>query len=192
MPRRLLVLAALLAPLAALAQPPAPPDAERAAPGRAGWSVAPGTGCWLWNQVPREGEQLTFSGDCPQGPAEGPGEGEWRWVEDGRPVVQRFGGVLRNGRLHGPGYYAFGEEDRYDGAFREGLFHGHGVHVWPDDRRYSGEWRDDVPHGPGVYADADGTVTGTWRSGCLFDGDSLVMAIGRTDEECAEVARSAR
>jgi hypothetical protein len=51
MPRRLALLVLLglcLAPMA-FARPPAPPEAERAVPGRPGWSVAADSGCWIWN-----------------------------------------------------------------------------------------------------------------------------------------------
>ncbi|WP_198374936.1 hypothetical protein [Neoroseomonas rubea] len=186
MPRRLacvLLLGLLMAP-AALARPPAPPEAERAVPGRPGWSVAEDSGCWLWNKNPKEGETLAFTGPCPAGPADGEGEGVWRWTENGRAEVERFGGTLRDGRLEGQGWYEYGENERYDGAFRRNDFHGHGVHVWPGGGRYEGLWEDDFPHGQGVYTDADGRVAGMWRSGCFFEGGQLVMTIGREDAEC--------
>lgn len=180
-----LTLFALLLASPAVARPPAPPEAERGIPGRAGWTAAEDSGCWIWNEAPRGVETLHFKGDCPDGPANGPGEGAWRWTEEGKDHAERFGGTFRDGRLDGQGFYEFEEGERYDGGFRANLFHGHGVHVWPGGRRYEGMWEDDFPNGPGVYTDADGTVSGTWRSGCFFEGGALVMTIGREDEECA-------
>jgi hypothetical protein len=180
-----LALFALLAATPALARPPAPPEAERAMPGRPGWTAAEDSGCWIWNAEPRGIETLTFTGACPAGPAEGEGEGVWRWTEDGTAHVERFGGTLRDGRLDGRGYYDFGDGERYDGGFRANLFHGQGVHVWSGGRRYEGMWENDFPHGQGVYTDPDNRVAGMWRSGCFFEGGELVMTIGREDDECA-------
>jgi hypothetical protein len=177
------LLGACLAP-SALARPPEPPAAERAGLDRPGWSVAAENGCWLWNRYPRAGESVDFTGPCPAGPAEGEGEGTWRWTEEGRAATQRFGGTFRNGRLEGQGWQDLGEDGRYEGAFRNGVAHGQGVHVWPDGSRYEGLWEDDFPNGEGSYTDARGRVAGGWRSGCLFDGGALVMTIGRENAEC--------
>jgi hypothetical protein len=183
-----LPLAGLHAPRGAAAKPPAPPQGETAQPDRPGWAVATDSGCWLWNTAPNPDEVLVFTGTCPQGPAEGSGEGEWRWREEGRIIVERFGGTYRNGRIEGLGFIDYGDGERYDGAFRAGMFHGQGVYVWPDGRRFEGQWRDDLPDGPGVHTSPDATIRGVWRSGCLFDGATLLMAVGRERDECDALA----
>lgn len=186
----LLACIALAAP--ALARPPAPPEAERAAPGRDGWFVAEDSGCWVWGEQFPATTILRFAGPCPAGPAEGPGQGSWHLRAEGRDRSYRFGGTLRNGRLYGLGWYDYGEGGRYEGAFRSNQFHGHGVYVWENGDRYDGQWRGHLPDGPGIFATATEAWQGHWREGCLFDGARVVVALARDDEECAALAPAAK
>ena len=207
MPSRTLLLLTLLLAGPALAQPnrpaqprpSAPPAETRAQPGRPGWAVDAQSGCWLWNPNPRPGATARWRGACPRGPAQGLGEAEWRWSEDGRPRLDRYAGTLRDGRVdgegsitqangdfyqgglrewrpHGQGIAILGNGNRYIGEFEDGLRHGQGSMLWANGDQYDGQWRGDLPDGPGsLMRGAEPALSGQWRGGCLRLSGRLVV-----------------
>lgn len=195
MPGRLALLALLCFAPVAWAQVPAPPQAEsRAAPGRAGWMVDARSGCWVWNGNPQRGETVTWSGACPRGPAEGKGDGTWRWVEDGQPRSASFSGFLRDGRLNGLATVTWANGNRYEGEWRDDRQSGQGVYVWAIGSRYEGEWRDGRRDGRGRMTWPDGSrYEGDWREG-RRDGRGLMIWAdgGRYEGDWREDRRNGR
>ncbi|WP_426954908.1 hypothetical protein [Muricoccus radiodurans] len=204
----ILLLAGTLAAQPA-ARPEPPPADGLAAPNRPGWTVDARTGCWVWNPSPKPGETVTWSGACPNGPAEGEGEGEWRHVENGVPWVELYSGNLRDGRLdgrgsvaspdgtgyqgdwrnarpHGRGVALLPRGVRYEGEFRDGNRSGRGIQTWPDGTRYDGEWRNGRADGTGTFTSRTGSFSGTWFQGCFIDGQGRIVAIERRLEDCRE------
>jgi hypothetical protein len=157
----LLILLPILA--SAQARPAPPPVYLRAAPGRPGWSVDAGMGCWVWNSDPRPNDAVSWSGACgPDGLATGTGVEEWR--SEGQ--VSRYEGEVRGGKAEGPGVYTFANGDRYEGEFRDDKRHGRGVFLWANGDRYEGEFRDNKRDGRGVFTNVGGSrYDGAWREG---------------------------
>jgi hypothetical protein len=165
-PARLaLALLAVTLPTLASAQdrPASPPFVLRAAPGRPGWSVDAGTGCWVWNSDPRPNDTVSWTGACgSDGRASGQGVEEWK--NDGH--VSRFEGEVRDGKAHGRGVYTFANGDMYDGEFRDDKRHGRGVFMWVNGDRYEGEFRDNRLEGRGIFTNTGGSrYDGEWRDG---------------------------
>ncbi|WP_431301447.1 hypothetical protein [Sediminicoccus sp. BL-A-41-H5] len=122
------------------------------------------TGCWLWNSNPQPNETVTWSGACPRGPAEGQGSGEWRSQDGGAPpVVSRFSGQMREGRLDGQASV-----------------------TWPHGNRYEGEWRDDRADGQGAHfiAAEQRWYRGAWFSGCHLGPGGARASIARPLSSC--------
>src|SRR5215213_870964 len=94
----------MLAVLLGAAAPP-PPDTERAVPGGHDGYVADGAGgCWLWVgglTAAAEGVTATWTGRCPDGPAEGEGRAVTSWREAGREKRMIYEGALRRGKAEG-------------------------------------------------------------------------------------------
>jgi hypothetical protein len=172
-------------PSPARVRPPAPPANSLAEPGRPGWSVDARNGCWVWNAHPQPGETVSWSGACPRGPAQGQGQGEWRWTEGGQPRVQRFSGTRREGRMEGRGTYTWANGARYEGEYRDDRRHGRGTQTWANGYRYEGEWRDGRADGYGEYYDAASGIwyRGQWTGGC-HRGANGRAAIDRPLSEC--------
>jgi hypothetical protein len=137
-------------------RPPRPPAAILAQPDRPGWTVDARNGCWVWNADPHPDQVVVWNGPCPRGPAEGPGSGEWRNPRHGLRGVDRFSGVMRNGRLEGQGTYVWSYGDRYEGEWRNGRRDGRGTFTTFRGGRLEGEFREDRANGPGIYIFPDG------------------------------------
>src|SRR5262245_38195345 len=175
--RHALAFVALLPSFATAQAPPAaPPFFLRAAPGRPGWSVDAGTGCWVWNSDPRPDDSVSWTGACgPDGRATGRGVEEWR----NQGQVSRYEGEVWDGRAEGRGVYIFANGDRYEGEFRDDKRHGRGVFVWANGDRYEGEFRDNQRDGRGVFTNVGGSrYDGAWREGAQTGLGVLTYADG--------------
>ncbi len=115
------------------------------------WDLDPDAGCRLWDWRPEPEDTATWSGTCLAGRKEG--RGVVQWHEHGRPI-DRFEGVFRRGRREGPG--------RYD---------------WPAGQSYQGNYVAGLPNGRGTVTIDGAAFAGTWRRGCLTQGDKRI-AIG--------------
>ena len=190
-----ITIAAVAASVPTFAQAPTPD----------GWIEDGKTGCRIRNPAPQPRESVTWSGDCPNGIAEG--AGVLQWFDDSRPtdryegemrdgwengrgiatstvIADRYDGEWREGWRHGRGVYDFATGDRYEGDWFEGLRTGRGTMVWADGARYEGEWLNSKPNGQGVYTDmADAVFSGTWAAGCFRDGGRK-LAVGTTPTDC--------
>ncbi len=119
------------------------------------WLIDTETGCSFWDCCPDPSEELSYSGECSNGKAEGTGllirtrngkkivsyEGDFdggkrsgtgaaTFYEDGMKVAF-YQGTSKDGRAHGQGVrtlYQNGETtEHYNGQFNEGLLHGRGT-----------------------------------------------------------------
>lgn len=116
------------------------------------WLADPATGCKQWNDVPHAGAEMSWSGRCVDGLADGPG------------IATTSTG------------------NRYEGSFHGGLRVGHGVLTWLNGNRFEGEWRDNKPNGPGIYNQAGHVFSGIWKDGCfVHDGRRAVVASTASD-----------
>lgn len=115
------------------------------------WDLDPKVGCRLWEWRPDPEDTATWSGACRSKRMEG--RGVVQWYEHGRPI-DRFEGGFRRGKREGPG--------RYD---------------WPAGQQYRGTYVDGLPHGQGAVTIDGVSFAGTWRRGCLVQGDKRI-AIG--------------
>ncbi len=200
--RKILLAAGLLAAslpisLPAAAQrpgalPPGPPEAERLTQGgRQGFVVDPANGCWLWlSGLPPEVENVAVSwtGPCPQGPAEGEGRATFTWREGSRSREMIYDGEVQHGRSVGRGRQAHmldGEpillqQGRYvDDYLAEGR-----MELLREGIIYEGRFAGTRPDGPGKLTLRGRSFEGTWRQGCLEVAPGAWIALGRPPESC--------
>ena len=146
------------------------------------WTEAKGSGCKVWNEVPKPPETVSWTGGCNGGKATGQGRVVWK-NPDGE---SHYEGEYLQGRLHGRGTYAWSSGSRYQGVWREGKKHGRGTFTFPNGNRYEGEWRDGKIHGPGVAFDKSGKLLGAGNAinGCFGRSDGWWFVSGKTAEAC--------
>jgi hypothetical protein len=168
-------------PTSSRVRPTPPPEAELARPNHPGWSIDASTGCWLWNNKPRAGETVSWSGGCgADGRATGQGVAESTWDDK----VERAEGDYVGGRLNGRGVLTMPDGGRYEGEVRDGKPDGRGVLTMANGAsRYEGEFRDGKPNGFSTYSWPSGKLTGTWTNGCGRDGLRTAW-VGTTREQC--------
>jgi TonB family protein len=143
------------------ASTPAPSEAEDAKPAKAGWLADPITGCGLWDETPKAGRAVHWSGECKDGPATGNGTADWSL--DGEPTekdVVTYAGGKRTGK--GATIYPSG--NRYEGEFLNDKRNGHGSFTWSDGTHYEGKFIDGKRTGKGVM---------TWSNGNRYEGEFL-------------------
>ena len=189
MTRRTGTCLALLALLCVAAGPP--PEDERLVPGgRAGFVTDGAGGCWLWaGGLRADATDLTasWSGACPEGPAEGEGRGEIRWREGGMPRAMIYEGALRRGKSEGQGRLTItaGKDVLaiQQGQFRDDLFVSGRVELPGPGIVYEGGWSRSHPNGRGRLIVEGRVIQGEWRNGCLR-GPRGWIAFTRPAQEC--------
>lgn len=187
-PRRTATLVAL-ALLCAAAGPP--PEAERMVPGGRGGFVSGGAdGCWLWASGIRAGVTelaATWTGACPDGPAEGEGRGVVTWREDGNERAMIYEGTMRGGKNEGTGRLTItaGKELRVmqEGTFRDDHFVSGRVEIPAAGIVYEGGWLMSHPNGRGRLVLRGRVFEGNWMNGCLR-GPQGWFAFTRPAQEC--------
>lgn len=134
----------------------------------AGSWITESGGCKLWNPHPRPNESVTWTGECRDGYADGPGVAQWQ--KDGKPANEidgsyvrgsangkavviapngaRYEGDLVQGELNGKGILTGPDGARYEGYFVHGIREGQGTQVFSDGSRYDGAWENDKPTNP--------------------------------------------
>lgn len=189
MTRRKTATIAALALLCAAAGPP--PEAERMVPGGRGGFVSDGAdGCWLWASGIRAGATgltASWTGPCPEGPAEGEGRAEVRWEEDGVERSMIYDGTLQRGKNEGQGRLAItaGKETRVvqEGLFRNDHFVQGRVEIPSAGIVYDGGWSLAHPNGRGRLVIRGRVIEGNWVNGCLR-GQQGWLAFTRPAREC--------
>lgn len=168
-----------------------PPEAERVVPGGRDGFVADGAGgCWLWVGglgAGVEGVTGSWTGPCPEGPAEGEGRAVTTWREGGREKQMVYEGVLRRGKAEGTGrlsHYDDGElRVQEEGEYHEDRFVRGRFSVPAAGLVYEGGWFLSGPHGQGRLS-IDGKVfEGKWELGCLRAGNAWI-AFTRPPKSC--------
>lgn len=182
-------LLAALALFCAAAGPP--PEAERMIPGGRGGFVSDGAqGCWLWASGIRAGiTDLTASwtGPCPEGPAEGEGRAVVTWREDGNERAMIYEGRLVRGKNDGAGRLTLtaGKQVRVmqEGTFRDDYFVSGRVEIPSAGIVYEGGWLMSHPNGRGRLVLRGRVFEGNWINGCLR-GPQGWFAFTRPAQEC--------
>ena len=131
--------------------------------------IADKRGCKVANTFPRQGETITWSGNCKDGFADG--EGVVQWFLNGKED-DRYEGNLEMGWAEGRGTLYKADGGKYDGEWRQSMQEGTGRYEAPDGSWYDGQWKNGKPHGNGQYRRPDGRMfMGQWRDG-VFEGDA--------------------
>lgn len=168
-----------------------PPEAQRVVPGsRSGFTDDGGTGCWIWiGGLPRGATEVRakWSGECPEGPAEGEGRSVMSWREDGRERGMLFEGRLVRGKAEGRGVLTHldnGEVTvRETGEYRNDHFVQGRIEFLRNGLVYEGGWSVSGPQGPGRLELRGQVFEGTWEGGCL-KGKEGWISFTRPAEEC--------
>lgn len=145
--------------------------------------------CKIWNDNSQRGSNVTWSGPCVNGRAEGQGiavrknftAGQWKEsrfegeLEGGKahgqgtwigPDGERYEGEWKDGLWDGQGITLFSNGDRFEGSHQKGVFDGLGTYIWSDGDRYLGGFKVNQMHGYGVYIySAGGLYEGEWTEG---------------------------
>lgn len=107
----------------------------------ADWIADQVNNCRVWNNFPRDGDTITWNGNCVGGKADGFGTLKW---SSHSHVYETIEGNFRGGRIDGSALVKLSEE-----------------------RWFEGEFRDNLPNGPGTLYENGQTYTGNWKDGCL-------------------------
>jgi hypothetical protein len=186
---RFVLLAVAALTLGAAAGPP--PEAERVVPGqRSGFTDDNGNGCWIWiGGLPRHATEVRarWSGECPEGPAEGRGTSEMSWREGRTERGMLFEGTLRRGKAEGQGTLTHLENGevtvRETGEYRNDHFVGGRVEFLRPGLVYEGGWSVSGPEGQGRLELGGQVFEGRWEGGCLRTKEGWV-AFTRPVREC--------
>lgn len=161
-------------------------------------SPADAKDCRVGHPVAGPGEELSWSGACKDGFADGPGvlvlragrgqpdtkyevtlvhgeiSGEGtRTASDGKYI-----GTFKDGIPDGKGYFKFLKGVQYEGDVADGRPNGVGTMVWPDRSRYDGQWKDGERDGAGhmIFA-IGGSYDGQWKKN-RFNGKGVLTYAG--------------
>ena len=194
-------LAAAPAPAPAQIQPQGqvptlPPQAIPIAPSSTspipdgGMAQDPRTGCRASKPSLAANEEVTWSGQCVGGFAEGPGTAQWS--TEGKSTLT-YEGSFRSGLLQGKGRMASAGGDRYEGDYRDGKREGRGTYFVANGERYDGEYKDNRRDGRGVVTRADGTrIEGIFKEGKLIAESSPTKPKPQADSRPAADAERQR
>jgi hypothetical protein len=166
-----------------------------ARPNSPGFLIDQKTGCKVWDEIPAEGERVTWFGLCLDGLAEGQGtvifssnEGrqtitgifaKGREADGPRKIVELDGsveaGMIKDGRWEGRFVENYPNgSPKFDGEVRAGKKDGFGVHYWapPSKSRYEGFFKYGMANGNGtIFTESDGKMINynvTAKNGCLW------------------------
>jgi hypothetical protein len=171
-----------------------PPEGELMVPGgRSGFVTDGKGGCWLWvGGLGRGARDVTASwtGDCPEGPAEGNGRAVVRWREDGQDRAMIYEGGVRRGKNEGRGRIQHIDEGRVraaaEGMFRNDHFVEGRFEFLLQGLVYEGGWSPAGPEGQGRASQGGRSFEGVWESGCLRTEQGW-LSFTRPIEECEGV-----
>ncbi len=122
--------------------------------------------CRVWNTHPEPREQITWSGECRRGRADGFGKLIFIYIENGTIKRDTYHGDIRFGFQHGRGVYKTAGGETYSGQWQNGWRQGRGTFTGPNGEKYDGEWHQDTQHGRGLWIGPNGArYDGEWRHG---------------------------
>jgi hypothetical protein len=134
-----------------------------------GFVADPKSGCKVWDPHPVADEMVSWSGDCANGLAHGPGS--LQWLRGGK-AFEKDDGEWKMGRQSGRGRQDW-NSGRYQGELLNGEPHGLGV-MTLQSAHYEGEFRNGKPNGEGSVTNLQGVFKGRWKDGCLNEGKRKV------------------
>ena len=111
-------------------------------------------GCRVWKPAIGPSETVSWSGDCVDSFAEGPGVA--RWAVDGLNTFT-YEGTFRAGLLQGKGKMTAASGDRYEGNYQDGKRDGRGTYTAIAGERYEGEFKDNKRLGRGASSRDEGS-----------------------------------
>ena len=141
--------------------------------------------CRIWNPSPKINENISWSGACVGGYAEGFGTVTWfvnrkldlelkgnyskgkfnKYVEIIFANGDSYKGDSENGVLQGQGIFIWADGKKYIGEFREGRLHGQGKLNWPEGDEYVGDFEEGQLQGYGRYTfKAGDEYVGEWNA----------------------------
>jgi len=187
-PRKTTLIASLA--LLCVAAGPPPEDARMVPGGQAGFVSDGADGCWLWASGIRAGATAltaSWSGPCPEGPAEGQGTAVVRWTEEGMERAMVYDGTLVHGKNEGQGRLTItaGKDVRVsqEGTFHNDHFVSGRVEIPAAGIVYEGGWSLAHPNGRGRLQIRGRVLEGNWTNGCL-QGPNGWFAFTRPAREC--------
>ena len=142
------------------------------------WVTDRDSGCTLFDASLRPGDQVSWSGSCDNGRAEGQGTASFSnngaefesftgsfhdgVAADGDVKVSwgqgwSYDGAMVAGHFEGHGVLVNDKKDRFEGDWKDGKLNGDGSVVHADGSRYEGDWGNDLPNGEGIITRADGS-----------------------------------
>ena len=121
-------------------------------------------GCKHFNPHPQVNENLTWSGACKDGYAEG--NGKIKWNVDGK-LAEEYEGDYARGRPEGKGAMTSHENgQKYNGEWKEGVPTGEGKLIMPYGTTYVGQFLNWRFEGVGELTSPDGrSIYGEWANG---------------------------
>ena len=136
--------------------------------------------CQVRNPDPKPGQNITWSGACKDGYADGPGILEW--LVDGKLSSHQEGNMAR-GALQGEGYIRWTDGTQYEGGLLNATPNGKGIEQLLDKTRYEGEWKNGVKEGAGSIAYANGgSYAGRWKAGRFHGRGKATYTSGKVIE----------
>jgi TonB family protein len=159
-------------------------DADHANSAAGEWTADQTSGCKVWNDHPKLGETVRWSGDCMNGLATG--NGTTQRFRNGKPGEKSTADYV-DGRRSGKGVITYSNGNRYEGEFVENRQSGKGVFTWKNGNRYEGDFLHGKRTGKGVWTASDGQhyegdfIDGklngkgvlTWANGDRYEGDFI-------------------
>jgi len=168
-----------------------PPAAERVVPGgRAGWATDGKGGCWLWVGGIESGASdvtASWSGPCPEGPAEGTARSDIRWRVGGQDRGMIYEGPLVRGKAEGRGKLLTTEGGEVvgteEGVYRDDHLVEGRLELPRHGLVFEGRMRVGQPHGHGRLTLNGRVFEGEWQNGCL-EVQGRFIAFTRPAESC--------
>lgn len=105
------------------------------------------TGCKIWNSKILVGYTVTWTGQCNNGKADGPGSLQWFY---NKRSEGRYDGDYSLGKMHGHGTYAMDDGSRYIDHSHNNLRNARGAYLWADGTRYEGDFQNNLMDGKGT------------------------------------------
>lgn len=150
------------------------------------WLELKNKDCSYWREHPKNGESITWSGDCKNGKAHGYGElSISMYLKLDRTII----GNLAEGKLQGKATIKYAKGAILQAKFIDSKIHGKSImkypdgsiketehengnlirvlrYTWADGAIYQGDWKDGKLHGKGIMKLPDGgTYEGDWHRG---------------------------
>ncbi|MES2105349.1 MAG: hypothetical protein V4634_15110 [Pseudomonadota bacterium] len=127
--------------------------------------------CRVVNSVPKANEDISWSGPCKDGFAEG--VGVLQWFLDGKPGT-RYEGNLSRGEYDGPAVTISSKGNRFEGVFKDGKRQGKSILKYANGDVLIVTFEDGKEVEPVEFTFRSGTIyKGGWKNG-MFEGKGIL------------------